>query len=215
MRENVLVISEKTISFDVDSQNGFTPNCPGELPVEDGHKIVEELNNNAKYAKYRFMSKDAHPSNGIWTASKNQPQFSNIGEENVDIRWNQHCVVGTYGFELIDGLPSPSEYDFLVYKGVEKDMHPYSPIYHDLKKTISTGVIEMAKSLGVDTFIVGGLAIDYCVKEAIIDLKNVGFNVILNLASSRGIGENLESLYEEFEKLGVIIIKDSSDLRTK
>jgi nicotinamidase/pyrazinamidase len=201
---------EKIISFDVDSQNGFTSNCPDELPVHDGQNIVDELNLNATYAQYRFMSKDAHPENGIWTATKENPQFSPVGEKDVDIRWNQHCVVGTYGFELIDGLPHPSEYDYLVYKGVERDMHPYSPIYHDLNKTISTGVIEMAKALNVDTFIVGGLATDYCVKEAVLDLKEAGFNIILNQAATRGVTEDLSEIYTEFEKKGIMLAKDST-----
>jgi len=207
----IKIDKNKTISFDIDSQNGFTPNCPGELPVEDGHNIVEELNNNAKFTKYRFMSKDAHPSNGYWTANKKYPQFSKVDEENVDIRWNQHCVVGTYGFELIDGLPKPSEYDFLVYKGVEKDMHPYSPIYHDLKKNISTGVIEMAKILGVDTFIVGGLALNYCLGEGVKDLKKAGFRVIINLASTRGIGDEkiLKKYIQELEKLEIDFVETS------
>lgn len=203
---------ENIISFDVDSQNGFTPNCPGELPVTDGQNIVDELNKQATFAKYRFMSKDAHPSNGIWTASEKNPQFSIVGEKDVDIHWNQHCVVGTYGFDLIDGLPHPSEYDYLVYKGVERDMHPYSPIYHDLNKTISTGVIEMAKVLNVDTFIVGGLATDYCVKEAVLDLIDAGFNVILNKGATRGIADDLTETYNLFLEKGAIIINNSSEL---
>ena len=203
---------DNIMSFDVDSQNGFTPNCPGELPVNDGQNIVDELNKQATYAKYRFMSKDAHPSNGIWTASKKEPQFSPVNEKNVDIHWNQHCVVGTYGFELISGLPHPSEYDYLVYKGVERDMHPYSPIYHDLDKTISTGVIEMCKSLNIDTVIVGGLATDFCVKEAILDLVDAGFNVILNKAATRGIAEDLTDTYNLFLEKGVRIINNAEDL---
>jgi len=204
----------KTISFDVDSQNGFTPNCPGELPVNDGHNIVDELNNQAKFAKYRFMSKDAHPQNGLWTSNSKNKQFSPVIDiKDVDIHWNQHCVVGTYGFELINGLPHPSEYDYLVYKGVERDMHPYSPIYHNLKKTISTGVIEMAKALKVETFIVGGLATDYCVSEAVLDLKKAGFNVILNLAASRGINNDLSHNIQLFQNNDIIIITNTNSLK--
>jgi len=214
---NIKINKNKTISFDIDSQNGFTPNCPGELPVNDGHNIVDELNNNAKFAKYRFMSKDAHPSNGHWIATSKEPQFSQVGEKNVDIRWNQHCVVGTYGFELIDGLPKASEYDYLVYKGVEKDMHPYSPIYHDLNKTISTGVIEMANCMNIETFIIGGLALNYCVGEGAKDLKKAGFRVIINLASTRGIGDEniLKNYINELEKLDIEFVKTSKDFLTQ
>ena len=35
---------EVIAAIDVDAQNGFTPLCPGELPVEDGENIADELN---------------------------------------------------------------------------------------------------------------------------------------------------------------------------
>ena len=39
------------------------------------------------------------------------PQFTPVDGDNVDIRGHLHAVPGTQGFELIDGLPSPKEYD--------------------------------------------------------------------------------------------------------
>lgn len=183
---------EKTVSMDVDAQNGFTPLCPNELPVVDGDKIVEECNKNAKKAAFRYMSKDAHPYQGAWTVDE-KPMLTPVGLPNVDVCWPRHCVVGTYGFELIKGLPKPSEYDFIVYKGAEFDMHPYSPIYHDLAKKISTGVIEKARQDGIECFIIGGLALNsemtpLCVGHALMDLSNAGFRVILNLGATVGLG---------------------------
>jgi len=197
-----------TVSLDVDPQNGFTPNCPLELPVDGGNEIADECNANAKLANYRYLSKDAHPASGIWNATEKKPQFTKIEGENVDLRWNQHCVVGTPGFELIKGLPHPSEYDFIVYKGAERDMHPYSPIYHDLAKRISTGIIEMAKCDGINTFVLGGLALDYCLKEAALDLRKAGFRVIVNLAATRAIGKAEMAIDELMEK-GVEFINNS------
>ena len=210
--KNLFVTYGKTVSMDVDAQNGFTPICPNELPVSEGNDIVEECNKNAKKAKFRYMSKDAHPSTGAWIATEETPQFSKVdGYKNIDIRWNEHCTVGTKGFELIDGLPHPSEYDFIVYKGVEKDMHPYSPIYHDLEKNISTGVIEKAKCDGIDTFILGGLALNFCVKEAALDLKAAGFRVIINLGATREI-EGVDSGLELMEKCGVEFVETADEI---
>lgn len=200
-----------TVSFDIDSQNGFTPNCPGELPVKDGHLIVDELNKNATKTKFRYASKDAHPLNGAWTADKNNLQFSEVGLKNVDIRWNSHCVVGTYGFELIDGLPNMSEYDFFIYKGAERDMHPYSPCYHDLDKKISTGIIEKANQDGIRTFIVGGLALDYCMGEGAKDLLNAGFEVIVNLGATKSIG-NDAIMIDVLEKLGAKFVNSADEI---
>ena len=195
---------KKSVSFDIDAQNGFTPICPDELPVIEGDLIVPECNKNATKCKYRYASKDAHPYNGLWTATETNPQFSTVGLPDVDIRWNKHCVVGTHGFELLSGLPKMTDYDFFVYKGVEKDLHPYSPIYHDLNKTKSTGIIEKAKYDGIETFILGGLALDYCLGEGAIDLANAGFEVIINLGATRSIG-NTDEFIEKIMNMNLNI----------
>ncbi len=43
------------VSIDVDAQKTFTPLCPKELPVNEGHLIVEELNAQAALADLRVM----------------------------------------------------------------------------------------------------------------------------------------------------------------
>jgi nicotinamidase/pyrazinamidase len=197
---------DATASFDVDAENGFTPLCPNELPVPEGHLIVDELNEQANYARYRVMSKDVHAPGSAWEASNEHPQGEVVeGIPDVDMRWNTHTVSGTFGHQLIAGLPHTSEYDFWVTKGTEKDMHPYGACYQDLGKLISTGVIEWLKVKGVTTVIVGGLATDFCVKETVLELLEAGFTVILNLGACRGIFPDLiaaaleqMSLYPDF-----------------
>ena len=201
---------ENTAAFDVDVQYGFTPNCPNELPVPGGNEIVDECLKTHKMTKFKIMSKDAHPPKGKWVATDEKPVFSEVGLPNVDIRWPNHCVVGTKGFELLEGLPHPSEYDFIVYKGVETDMHPYSPIYHDLQKKISTGVIEFGKINQINNFILNGLALDYCLKEAAIDLAEY-FNVYVNMSGTRGVNDETSiKAIKEMKEAGVIFI-DSLD----
>jgi len=206
---------DKTVAFDIDAMNGFTPLCPDELPVKDGDKIVDGCLQNHTKAKFKVMSKDAHPPKAEWSADEDNPQFSKVGLPNVDIRWNNHCRVGTFGFQLIDGLPHVTEYDFLVYKGVEKDMHPYSPIYHDLDKKISTGVIEWATVKEIDTFIIGGLAFDYCVKQGVIDLCKAGFRVIVNLSATKSISGDMKTHLLEMESHGAIFIENTDILTIK
>lgn len=186
--EKIVVVKSSTASHNVDPQNGFTPKCPKELPVADGDTIVAELNGQNSLAKYKTVSKDVHPGNAIWLASKKFPQFTPVNGENTDIAWNAHCMSGTFGMELIEGLPKMTEYDFFVAKGFEPDLHPYSSCYHDLKKKISTGLIEWYQAKGISTVIVGGLATNYCVGETVIDLSLAGFQVILNLGACKGIG---------------------------
>lgn len=185
-----LARASRVASFDVDAQNCFTPVCPDELPVPGGTEIVAELNAQAKLAEYRIGSKDAHSPQAVWVADAQNPQFSPVQGPNVDIRWNVHAVPGTKGFELIEGLPHPAEYDFFVWKGVEPDMHPYGACYHDLADSKSTGVIEWLRAHGVTHVIVGGLATDYCVKTTVLQLRKAGFDVVVNLGACRGIATN-------------------------
>jgi nicotinamidase/pyrazinamidase len=212
----IKIYKDHTVSFDIDVENGFTSNCPQELPVKGGHEIVDECNKSATKAKFRYASKDAHPSNGAWTADLKHPQFSKVGLPNVDIHWNQHCVVGTFGFELLEGLPTMTEYDFFIYKGVERNLHPYSPIYHDLKKTISTGIIEKAEHDGVITFILNGLALNYCLGEGALDLAEAGFEVIINLSATRGIGTNkeIENYINMLKSKNIIIVNNANEIES-
>jgi len=195
--QKISVVFDKTASHNVDPQKGFTPLCPDELPVNEGDKIVDELNGQNNLVKYKTVSKDVHPANAIWLANSKKPQFTPVKGENVDIAWNAHCMSGTYGMELIDGLPEMKEYDFFLAKGFEPDLHPYSSCYHDLNKKISTGLIEWYESKNITTVIVAGLATNFCVSETCKDLSEAGFQVILNLGGCRGIGTE-----EEINKIG-------------
>lgn len=205
---------ETTASFDVDPQNGFTPNCPYELPVPGGDSIVEELNAQAKYAKFRVASKDSHSRRALWVADSKKPQFSAItGHKNLDFYWNLHCEVGTFGHEFIRGLPGVLDYDFVVHKGIENDIHPYGACYHDLAETRTTGVIEFLKYNGVKTVIVGGLATEYCVKTTVVQLVKAGFEVILNIAACRGLSESgIKAAVEEMKAAGVRIVNSHNEI---
>ncbi len=200
-------------SLDIDAQKCFTPLCPKELPVPLGQTIVDELNQQATYANLRIGSKDAHPANAIWVATTEHPQFSPITGKNVDIRWNKHAVPGELGFELLDGLPHPNDYDFFIWKGIEPDMHPYGCCYHDLHETLSTGLIEYLQAQQVDTVIVGGLALDYCVKTSVLQLRRAGFNIIVNLGACRAINSKSgEQAICDMRQHGITFIKHAAAL---
>jgi nicotinamidase/pyrazinamidase len=198
---------ETTASFDVDVQKGFTTLCPEELPVAGGEVLAVALNRQATFAKIRVGSKDAHPANPIWKTEEGKHQFSPVAGKSVDIRWNLHCVSGTKGHELIDGLPHPADYDFFVQKGVEPDMHPYGACYNDLAERQSTGVIEFLKINGIKTVIVGGLATDYCVKTTALQLCSAGFRVVVNLEACRGISpETVRAAIAEMADKGIVVV---------
>ncbi len=211
---NLKVPKSQVASLDVDAQYSFTPVCPDELPIPLGDEIVQELNNQAAFAQYRIGSKDAHSPLAAWIATHEYPVLSRIEGHNMDVRWPIHCVPGTKGFEFIEGLPHPKDYDFFVWKGIEPDMHPYGACYHDLKEQLSTGLIEFLRQQGVVQVIVGGLAIDYCLKNTVLQLLKAGFETIVNLGASRGLAPlTTRDAIEEMRRKGAQIIQSSSDLK--
>lgn len=201
-------------SFDVDAQRTFTPICPGELPVEGGDKLGPELNRQAGISAYRLGSKDSHSPKAVWVTEVpdkiGQPGVDGV---NVEEHWPVHAVPGTEGFELIPELPRPADYDFFVWKGVELDMHPYGACYHDIPEQMSTGVIEWLKARDVSHVLVGGLATDFCVKATALQLQNAGFQVILNLAATRGIAEDsVREALATMQDAGIETIDSVDDL---
>jgi nicotinamidase/pyrazinamidase len=217
------IIKSNTMSIDVDAQKGFTPICPGELPVDGGDLIVDELNKNAEFATLRVGSKDMHPANAVWIADDENPVFTQVEGHgnNVDVRWPAHCISGTKGSELLDGLPAPEKYDYFIWKGMEFNLHPYGIFYHDLEQNLSTGLVEyLMANIEIDTFIIGGLTLDYCVYSSIIQLQEFlntceeyDCRIILNLNATVGASPDTESkAIEDLENRGIILIDSTDDL---
>ncbi len=208
-----LPVKNKIAAFDIDAQNTFTPVCPAELPVAEGDEIVAELNAQARFAGVRIGSRDAHSPQAVWIAGSEHPALSPVtGYPDVDVHWPSHAIIGTKGFDFIDGL-DPQAYNFQVYKGIEVDKHPYGACYHDLSNTLSTGVIEYLRCHGITAVICGGLATDYCVKNTVLQLRDAGFEVVLNLAACRGISpETVAAALAEMRDAGVTIVDNAEEL---
>lgn len=204
-------------AIDVDPQKTFTPLCPNELPVAEGDTIGQELNHQAGFADLRVLTKDAHPSNAVWVVETHDKMLSPLDHPNADLTWVSHAVPGTTGFETIPGLPPVTEYDHVVWKGIEPDLHPYGACYHDLEEKLSTGLIEWLATKKVDTILVGGLATDYCVKTTALQLQATGqFKVLVNLAACRGIApETVAQACTEMRLAGIIVCNDSKAVKAQ
>jgi len=207
---------ETVASFDVDAQQCFTPLCPEELPVPEGDTIVQALNEQARFAQYRLGSKDAHSAKAVWVANEKNRQLTPVsGYPNADLYWNLHAVPGTQGFELLEGLPEVTDYDYFVWKGIEPTIHPYGACYHDQADQQSTGVIEFLRQKGVDTVLVGGLALDFCVKTTVLQLRQAGFRVIVNRAATRGLSKgSVDQALQAMTEAGTEFIDSTESLRS-
>lgn len=210
------LVKQKTASFDVDPQRGFTPLCPDELPVQGGDEIAGELNRQAAFADYRLVSKDNHPASAPWITTDPAEVMTPVEGDypNLDVKWPAHCVVGTEGNRLIPGLPDESAYDLVVTKGSDPEKHPYGACYHDLAGTESTGAIEWLREHGIETILVGGLATDYCMKTTALQLREADFRVIVNLAACRSVDPStLEDDLAEMRHAGIEIIRSAAELQ--
>lgn len=210
--------AKNVASFDIDAEKCFTYECPNELPVKEGHLLGEELNAQAGFAQYRIGSKDAHSPQAVWVTSEPPkiatPLPEGLKGPNADLYWPVHGVPGTKGFELIEGLPKPTNYDYFVWKGVEPDLHPYGACYHDLENRLSTGVIEFLKSKDVHMVIVGGLAYDYCVGTTALQLLDANFIVFINEAACRGISpEGIQAMRKKLTANGCFFLNNASELK--
>ena len=209
-----MTMEKKIASINVDPQKGFTPLCPDELPVPGGDEIVPALLAQNALAELVVGSSDAHSEHALFKVETAEEQFQPLEHENTDCTFKMHCQPGTKGFELLDGLPKPTEYDFFVWKGVSPDLHPYGACYHDLKEQLSTGVIEFLRCNQITDVIVGGLATDFCVATTAKQLAKTGlFNVIINMPACRGItDEGVQTQLVEMGKLGIVIAHSHEDV---
>lgn len=203
------------VALDIDAQNTFTPLCEAELPIAGGDEIAAELNAQAALADLRVMSKDAHSPHAKWLCSCHAEQLRPTGLPDAPETWVAHAMVGSFGFELLAGLPKETEYDYCVWKGVSPELHPYGACYHDIAEKLSTGLIEWLHYRKADTLIVGGLATDYCVKATVLQLCRAKpqWRVIVNRAACRGIAaETIEQAWREMAQAGAVLLDNAADI---
>lgn len=202
------------VSIDVDAQKTFSPLCADELPVAEGDLIVEELNAQAALADLRVMTKDAHSHAAKWLVGRPEEMLKPTGLPDADVTWVAHAMVGTYGYELLDGLPETKAYDYCVWKGVDPELHPYGACFHDIGEKLSTGLLEWLQAKEADVVIVGGLATDYCVKHTVLQLLRGGkWKVIVNQAACRGIAPaTVEAAWNEMETAGAILSPNTKEI---
>ncbi|WP_120513993.1 nicotinamidase [Photobacterium salinisoli] len=202
-------------AIDVDAQQTFTPLCPDELPVPEGHHIALALNQQAELASWRILTKDAHPENAVWVVDSHDKMFQPLPHPNADLTWVKHAVPGSKGFEVIPGLPRVTEYDHVIWKGIEPDLHPYGACFHDLEEKLSTGLIEWLHHKGVKTVILGGLATDYCVKTTALQLQTTNsFKVIVNLSACRGISpDTIAESCNQMQSAGIFLANNLDEVK--
>lgn len=152
----------------VDLQNDFLPE--GRLPVPSGDKVIPITNAYIdlfhQHSRPVFATRDWHPPGHC--------SFNAAGGP-----WPQHCVADTEGAGLAAGLKLSSE-DCIISKGTAKDRDAYSGFE-------GTDLHARLESLGVKRLFIGGLALDVCVLNTVIDALDLGYEVFLLKDASRAV----------------------------
>jgi nicotinamidase/pyrazinamidase len=170
----------------VDVQNDFCPE--GALAVPDGADVIEPLNWLMRQHDLVVATRDWHP-----------PDHGSFEEQGGP--WPVHCVQDTPGAELHPKLDARG-IDVIIDKGQDSENDGYSGFEGtDLGRILRENEIEHVH--------VGGLALDYCVKNTALDAVRAGFPTTVHLGATRPVeaeeGDG-ERAVEELRKAGVEVV---------
>ena len=191
-----------------DIQYDFVPG--GTLAVPKGDEIVPVANRLMPEYDLIIATQDWHPADHKSFASRHPGK--KIGEVIElgglkQVLWPDHCVQGTRGAELVEGL-NKKHIDKIIRKGTDPEIDSYSGFF-DNDHRQSTGLGDFLKEQSVDEVHVIGLATDYCVKYTVLDSIGLGFNTFIILEGCRGIDMNpgdCKKAVDEMKQAGAIII---------
>lgn len=152
----------------VDLQNDFLPG--GRLPVPRGDETITAANAYIEYFQRKrlpiFMTRDWHP-----------PGHCSFKESGGT--WPQHCVADTGGAAFAAGLSRPGDAR-VISKGTTVEHDAYSGFQQ-------TNLHECLGRLGVKRLFIGGLALDVCVLNTVMDALSLGYRVFLLTDASRAV----------------------------
>lgn len=145
----------------VDAQNGFSEECPRELPVAGGKGIVSIVNRLMTMPWKRIVaSQDWHPNDHSSFAAQGGP-------------YPPHCVMNTRGADFLWGLWSEL-FHTILRKGFRKDRDAYSAGL-DHPGLFASWVGQF------DAIYLAGICTNICVFETACDLVSAGHKNVLIL----------------------------------
>ncbi|MHB8867836.1 MAG: nicotinamidase [Thermoleophilia bacterium] len=171
----------------VDVQNDFC--AGGALAVDDGDRVVPEINRLLPLFRHAVFTRDWHPADHISFAD--EPEYR-------DGSWPPHCVQGTTGAEFHPQLKVPDG-SLIVSKGDDPGVEAYSGF-----QSRNVDLAAWLRERGVERVFVAGLATDYCVLATSLDAQSAGFEVVLLEDAVRGVApDTTRDALEELRRLGV------------
>lgn len=192
----------------IDVQYDFCPG--GGLGVADGDAVVPEINRIARDFAHVVVTQDWHPAGHSSFASSHDgaAPFSQVtmpyGPQTL---WPDHCVQGTRGAELHDGLELPQA-EMVIRKGYRTEIDSYSAFFENDQKT-PTGLAGYLRERGFQRVFCVGLATDYCVRFSAVDARRQGFEATVIESACRAIDleGSLAEAKREMTGLGVELME--------
>ena len=185
----------------VDMQNDFG-HPDGSLFVTGGDSIVGAINDEIERVAASggtiVISQDWHPAS--------TPHF--IDDGGV---WPQHCVAGTWGAELMDGLDPNQRASAVIRKGTngEDGYSAFSMRQPGSDVDIPTGLAGLLHERNVARVIVCGLAADVCVAATATSAAEDGFETVVLWEATRPVVADAETearVLGELAAAGVTVI---------
>ena len=88
--------------------------------------------------------------------------------------WPVHCVQHTIGSAFPLSLLTTKN-DIIIRKGALSELESYSGFGNASE---NTGLEQKLRTMEIKRIFVGGLAIEYCIKETVLDAIKLGFDFI-------------------------------------
>ena len=188
----------------VDVQNDFCPG--GALEVKQGDEIVPLVNQLARRFENVVVTQDWHTPHHISFASSHpgkKPFETKRLRYGEQVLWPDHCIQGTRGAALHQGLDVPHA-QLLIRKGFHPKVDSYSGFLEADRKT-KTGLDGYLRSRGVKRVYCVGLATDFCVAWTALDARRFRFDAVVIEDACRAIDNagSLENAWREMRKAGV------------
>jgi nicotinamidase/pyrazinamidase len=188
----------------VDVQNDFCPG--GALEVKHGDEIVPLVNQLARKFENVVLTQDWHTAGHISFASSHagkKPFETKRLRYGEQVMWPDHCVQGTRGAALHDGLDVPHA-QLVIRKGFHPKVDSYSGFLEADRKT-KTGLDGYLRSRGVKRVYCVGLATDFCVAWTALDARRFRFDAVVIEDACRAIDNqgSLAAARKAMAKAGV------------
>ena len=173
----------------VDMQNDFLPG--GALGVPEGDEIIAVVNQYIDlFSKHNlpvFFSRDWHPEETTHFNQQGGP-------------WPPHCIQNTKGAEFHSDLLVPENAEILS-KGMDPRYDGYSAF--DARNKAGKQLPDLLQDRDINTFYIGGIATDYCVRATSLDALKQGFDVYVLMDAIKGVDpEDSRKAVEEITEQG-------------